>query len=63
MDENFSHTLLEKTLKLYKSHRSIADTGTAAIKKIAKKENKLTNEIGEKNATIAKAVVAKMSVL
>ena len=39
-NENLNHTLFEKTIKLYKSHRSMADSDSAAIQRIAKTEKK-----------------------
>ena len=62
-NENLNHTLFEKTIKLYKSHRSIADSESAAIQRIAKAEKKLKIEMGDKKANIVKKVVEEMNVL
>ena len=60
-DEN--HLLYEKSVKLFKCHRNIADTDTAIITRMAKKEKQLKVEVGEKNANLIKKVVEHMNVL
>ena len=62
-NENINHALFEKSIKLYKSHRSMADSDSAVIKRIAKKERKMKNEMGDKKAEIVKKVVENMNVL
>ena len=58
-----THLLYEKSVKLFKTHRSIADSDTAIVTRMARIENKLKKEIGENRTKQVKDVVQHMNVL
>ena len=62
-NENINHTLFEKSIKLYKSHRSIADSDSAFVKRLVKAEKNMKIKMGEKKSNLVKSVVSNMNVL